>query len=707
MLQVIPAPAFAEAVPWHLDGWKARAVVEIPEPLLEHGVDTAGVKVLCQGRTKLDGSDYRVLDLAGKPVLFQLVYHDAARYSLISFHAGNPRQQYFVYFDNPEAMRSGRQIVADSAPGSGPPRGEWVPRYGLVFATVQRPDGKNPETCEELAKLIAGSRAMYGARYQRRIADGYNPFGPSDYYISVYRGWIRIPKAGKYWFCAASNEASFSFVDGRKLVHWPGRHTADRGARGEKNAVVELTEGFHYIEYYQEEVMLQQMAFLGWRPLASDGPFSAIPESVYTAPHAAVIMRYESHGGMLAAFEPEILDSIWPVQRHEGQYTRLQFKVATASAQAGDATCKWDFGDGQTATGSSIEHVYVKLGRYPVTLTITGPQGSGTALWPLEVYEIQHVYDQMKEGSPADYVKLVKTYERARLDAGALKELAHLLAESEQPAAALEAGKEFINRFADKNPQLVPNVQLLMAECALQLDPRGVDEAIANYQALVTADISPDKKIDALARLIQLLGIERKLPEKAEELLSQAETIAREARKDEPTLAAYRRALIACGDVRLWSGKRDGALELYRRAEAVSKQVILPQVRAARIGSYPDSIRGCIIAANYDAALDIVEQWGETFPTEKAKGHTFFWRGKLLALCARHEEAVRCLKQCVELAIGADFETEAYWLLAQSLEQLGRSSEAQRELGRLAACGIDDNFTRMARQKLNQPLGKN
>jgi hypothetical protein len=42
---------------WHLPGWQARAVVEIPKPLTEPGVDTAGVKVLCQGRAKPDGRD--------------------------------------------------------------------------------------------------------------------------------------------------------------------------------------------------------------------------------------------------------------------------------------------------------------------------------------------------------------------------------------------------------------------------------------------------------------------------------------------------------------------------------------------------------------------------------------------------------------------------------------------------------------------------
>src|SRR5262249_24829733 len=159
-----------------------------------------------------------------------------------------------------KAERAAEQIVIDPKPGAGPPRGSWVPRYGLVLETIERPKGDNPNTIDDMAKLIAGSKAKHGARYQRRISDGYNPFGPSDYYISIYRGWINIPKAGKYQFCTISNEASFSFLDGKELVHWPGRHTVERGIHGEKNAAVELTAGLHYIEYYHEEVTLEQMA---------------------------------------------------------------------------------------------------------------------------------------------------------------------------------------------------------------------------------------------------------------------------------------------------------------------------------------------------------------------------------------------------------------------------------------------------------------
>ena len=695
---LLAADAWA-ADPWHLPGWQARAIVEIPRPLAEPGVDTAGVKVICQGRAKPDGSDYRVLDAAGKPVPFQLTFHDAARYSLISFRVENPGKRFYIYFQNPQASRAAEQVAAYPPPGSGPPKGSWVPHYGMVLETLQRPEGENPQTIADMTKLIAGSKTKYGARYQQRIADGYNSFGPSDYYISLYRGWINIPRAGKYQFCTISNEASFSFIDGKELVHWPGRHTVERGIHGEKNASVELTAGLHYVEYYHEEVTLDQMAYLGWRPSADTGPFSAIPESVYTAPHAAVVKSYENPQGPLLYFGPAIADSLWPVERHEGQYTRCRFQVGDASKLAAGTVYTWNFGDGQSATGADVDHVYLAMGKYTVALTAQVPQGAASVSWPLEVFEIEHVTEDFKEGRLADYAKLVKRYDRTKLDATHLKELAHLLAESDDPATALTVGKEWMDRFAAREPKLHVAVRRLMADCAVRLGQGSLDEAIANYQASLTAETPAVERFDVLARLVRLIGIERGMPDKAAEVVAQIEETARSAKMDDETRRAYRRAMIASGDVLLWHGKVDGARKLYQQAEKEGP-FIPSQVHSARVGSYPNSIRELIGTNHLGAALDIVNQWEETFPTEKLSGQTFFWRGKLLSLRGQPRDAARYLARSVGLATGAVFESEARWLLAQALEQLGKPEEAKKELAKLVAAGSTDEFARQAKAKL-------
>jgi tetratricopeptide (TPR) repeat protein len=701
VLLVIAAacPCLRAAEAWHLPGWNARAVVEVGKNSPDAGCDTCGVKVLCAGRANPNGSDYRVLDGAGKPLPFQLCFHDSERYSLISFKCDNPRGKYFVYFDNPKAARAAEQVADHPAPGAGPPKGAWVPKFGFVLQTIERPRGDNPRKIEEMAALIKDSKAKHGARYQRRIAEGYNPFGPSDYYISLYRGWVRVEKAGKYQFCTVSNEASFSFLDGKELVHWPGRHTVERGIRGEVNALVELTAGLHYLEYYHEEVTLDQMAFLGWRPSGDEGPFGPIPESFYTAPHEGVVRAYEGPKGPLAVFEPAIADSVWPAERSEGQYTRVVFE-ALPGLPAG-TTYEWDFGDGQKAAGAKVEHVYLTLGTHPVRLTATSGKDQFTARWPLVVFEIEHVTDQFKEGRPKDYARLARGYDRARLGADALKELAYLLAESEDFAEAVKVGQKYVKRFREGgNPLHSARVRRLLADCALRSGEGDVDLAIKSYQASLVKEVPATEKIEVLGRLIRLVGIDRKEPDKVPAILEQVEKLAQQEKLDEDGRKAYRHALAAAGDVRLWSNRRTEAQKLYARAEKLLPRPIPAQVRAARIGAYPNSLREYVAAGNYGAALDLVEQWDDLFPTDKLNGHTLYWRGKVLALRGQPREAVRYLDRAVRLAAGAGFETEARWLLAEALEQLGRKDEARKELAKLLATGLSDEHTKKAREKL-------
>ena len=109
LVLLLTGPLYA-AEPWHLPGWTARAAVEVTKPAADRAVDCASVKVLLHGRGKPDGADIRVLDAAGKPVPFQVTFHEPARYALLTFKCADPKARYFVYFGNPAAAggRAGR-----------------------------------------------------------------------------------------------------------------------------------------------------------------------------------------------------------------------------------------------------------------------------------------------------------------------------------------------------------------------------------------------------------------------------------------------------------------------------------------------------------------------------------------------------------------------------------------------------------------------
>jgi tetratricopeptide (TPR) repeat protein len=617
-------------------------------------------------------------------------FHDAARYSILSFRATDTNRTYYVYSGNPGAARAAEQVAFDARLGAGPPQAPWVPRAGLVLTTLRRPEGANPMTSDEMAKLIAGSPTAYGARFQRRIADGYNPFGPSDMYMSVYRGWIRIPKAGRYEFCTASNEGSFSFLDGKELVHWPGRHTEERGRLGEFHAAIELAAGPHYIEYYHEEVYLQQMAFLGWRPPGAER-FVGIPESLFTAPHGGEVLAYETPSGAAPRFEPVLMDSIWPETRSEGQYTRWAFRLAPALAAQANAS--WDFGDGQTSgDGMNARHVYLNAGHYPVRLTI----GRTIVEWPLDVYELQHLTAQARQGNMGEYLTAARGYDRSRLDADGLRSWAHLLADAQKPEEALKAANEFLSRFGSAPSGVVMEVRRLASDCQLALGVGNADDAVAGFEATLASDLPLADKFKASARLILALGVERNWADRATNVFARVEQLTRDARIDAETQKAWRGVVIAAGDVELGRGRINAAQDYYRRAEKLREEFVPPQVRAARIGAWPDGVRQYLKKRDYAGALTSVDRWEDAFPLDKVRGETFFWRGKALLLSGQAAEAERPLSRAVELGLGAPFETEARWLRAGALDKLGRTEEARKELRRLLSTGLRDTYTDQA-----------
>ena len=155
---------------------------------------------------------------------------------MLAFQAKVRDARYYVYYNNPNAEK-----LKDG----------WYPECGMFFVTMRksRPNF-HPQNWEEMEQLIEESVELDGGRFQKRISDGYNPFGLSDGYLSIYKGYISIPEAGKYGFATVSDDASFLFIDGNFVVAWPGQHTYRGGERGEHNGEIELESGLHYIEYY-------------------------------------------------------------------------------------------------------------------------------------------------------------------------------------------------------------------------------------------------------------------------------------------------------------------------------------------------------------------------------------------------------------------------------------------------------------------------
>jgi hypothetical protein len=691
---------------WHADGWARRAVVTVTE-LGAAGVDVAAIRIDHAGQAASDAADYRIFDEAGKPVPYEVTFHDPKRFSLISLRATAAGQKFFIYYAKPGTSRDPMRTL-DSAPASGPPQpgpaaGGWVPHAGLVFATLRRQhEIENPMTVPQMLALIRSSPGPDGAQYETNISSSFNPFGDSDYYISVYHGWIHIPVACEYGFCTASNEASFSFIDGKDLVHWPGRHTEKRGARGEYNATVTLAAGPHYVEYLHEEVLLYQTAFLGWKPPGADR-FDAVPDALYKQPHRATVARYEAAGGQrTVTINPQLVDNVWPKRSSLGQFTRYHF-IANPGIESPDLAgwqVTWDFGDGVSVAAPAADHVYLHTADYTVALHAAGPQGQKVDLtWPLTVYPIEHLGGPYKDGKIGDYAPIVKSYDMAKLASPSLAELVRFLLESNEPGnpAAEQMAAALLNR-ADVDKGAKADGHLVLAGDA-GLRKTAWDNALTQEQASkaadhlrAAADLSddPSMKVNITARLVRVLGIERSDAEGAAAVYAEVMKLAKPAtpKTPRPSRAALRELNIAMGDGYLWAHQSGKAADAYKLAESLAEAPIPPSVRVSKLGAYPEALQQDFTAKQMDDAQELVNQWMDEFPSDQARGSALVWHAKLKQARGDYRASLRPLLLAINVAEGAEFEPEARWLLAQAYRELKDDAGYKAALKALVDSGL-------------------
>ena len=725
----------ADAPPWLAPGWTNRVLVQVidPTPDGEDDSDVAAAHIMHGGLAAPSADDYRVFNPEGKPVPYLVTFHDPRRDSLISFRwttansptrsSPGPKGYFSIYYGKRDAPRDPLRAILDERPGSGPPKpgpgaGGWTPRAGLVFATYRRPkDAPNPENPADMAKML--ERALPspdGAAHRTNISDSFNPFGDSDYFVSAYRGWITLPKAGKWGFCTASNEASFSYLDGKDLVHWPGRHTEDRGRFGEQNVMVEAAAGPHYVEYYMEEVLLYQLSFLGYKP-PGEAHYVGIPSSLFIQPRRAVIASVECLVGQNAeptlTLKPTLIDSVWPVGRPDTQYTRYAF-VADGGSNNGKLT-GWNltltFSDGVVEKSGVTQHVFLKNGEYTVRLQGTGPKGQNVDLtWPITVFPIEHLAAGYRNGKMPEALDVVKKYDPALLSTVNLCEAARFVRSAGDNESARKWAEIALTRKdLSEQDKAHMNLQVAMTQAlgesaisGMSKNPAEAAKVAENLRVGLALDPDPIRRMLAAARLIRVVGVEQSDVALAEKLYADAENDAKKVGIRDNMREAFRQATVAIGDVHLFALDVPKANEDYRVAENLVERPLPAAVRTAKVGSFPEAIEQQLQNKRPQMAMEVVKQWQNQIPSDQTRGASLFYLGKIEQMLSHPAAALRPLQLSIQLAQGAEFEAEARWLLAQTHLDLGDQNAHRLALIGLVKSGLDSPFRNKAMEVLGQ-----
>ncbi|MCX7702743.1 MAG: tetratricopeptide repeat protein [Planctomycetota bacterium] len=661
-LFVVPVMVFSSAdgfcSEWWNKEWRYRRSVKVEKR--ERQTDWVAVRFFALTEVKPDGSDIRVTDERGKEVSFYVVWAEPFSFVEVMFKAKGGVENYYVYYGNPNAQKS--PIVE-------------TPNVGLIMETRERPRGTS-NSWDEFKKLLEKSKKVYGRMLVPNIFSGHNPFGPSDYYITVYKGFLYAPEDGEYRIATNSDDSSFVFIDGSPVVSWPGVHGAS-AVWGERNGKIELKKGVHTIEYYHEDGEGAQVCVLGWwKP--KDEQVSLIPEWAFPSPGKASAGPLEIEGIELRIDVNARLVSEFATD--SGALLIAGDFKAHGEAKTGQITYKWDFGDGVTSQEQKVTHIFCVPDTYTVSIEIS--DGKEKFVGRIRHYVGYIFFYDEPQDKNNQYTNIIRSYPFDKLSTPALKNIASFADFLEDEPLRLRALEELIKR--KDLTQLRETLSFLRDAGRLFITVR------RDFESATMAF----KKIEELTKepwwvsqaKVGVADSYLYLKKDVDTALKMYEEVFEQFRQVSPGYAKVAR--IRIGDIMRLKGEYEKAKESYRMAKEMTASVSRTDEQTRRGAVILDS-SNYIERGLYQRALKEIENWEWQIPTDKLDTEYSIIRARALYILKRYEESLLELEGFVNVNEAKDcskkssFYPEALYGLGVVYHKMGKSNDAKILLERL------------------------
>jgi TolA-binding protein len=598
---------------WDKDYRCMRKVSVVKQYGRRPGDEAALVRFATNGLLKPDVSDIRVV-CGGKLVPYKIVRRGPGDQIALMFKVDyNDREKYEIYYGNPKAAK------ADFA---------WEPKRGLTLETRRYRGGGFNNWRQMQVALHRSKKYSYGRDLVGQVYHGHNPFGPSRNFVSVYKGWIWVRRAGKYDFMTSSASASFLHVDDKMVVQWPGWHRAV--ADGRRHKVISLKAGIHTFAYYHAQGGANPIMVAAWRP---DGRKRAQPiePETFLPPLKTVLEEYRHYNEDFAiGFDwrnsaETVLD--------KSAVVTLRFYDRSFPHSSAKSRREWDFGDGTTSKEFSPAHTFLLTGDY--TVTLKSFRGGKTYECKQKVHVAENWAKQHLERpeKPKQAVRRIKGYDFDALSARALYGALLLFRKVENSKDFMLAGKVLIRKL----PEL-PEAE--MVEAAILLATAWRDEAKSPGMAVRILALAERKlkgannraRVAVMAGDIKFFQLESPTTAKA---------VYEHVIKDYAKSTEYvRMSTMRLGDIARQLGQTAEARYHYRKA-ALKKPKSTPgreaMTRALRALETEDLLR----RRDLDAAEEKLHLWQWQEPEDKLHGHWSALMVRLSVSRKKWKEAIR------------------------------------------------------------------
>ena len=592
-----PGEVAGQVTSWWKGEWKFRRLVTIDEkPTKLPGSDVAVVQFPTHGAMTGDGRDVRVIAANRRLMPHRVLQIGPGDLCRIAFAVDKATSQYAVYYGNPKGKRH--------------TEAEWQPQRGLLLETRKWPGGNLNRFNRVRATMFVRATQIQGRDFVPEIFWGVNRFAPTGDECNYYIGWLVCKEAGEYQFSTTSNDASFLTINGKMVVQWPGRHGAQHDARHMRK--LRLTPGLHKIEYYHVNVGRHGLAVAAWKP-PSAKRIRKIPADAFAPVFTGKLGKLDERRKHRTA------DFRW---KHDGEaffrniyVQRFRFR-ANVPQTIRPSTVQWDFGDGITAEGPDVRHIYLSTGERKVTMRFE---------WTGQKYTITNTVAVQRDWAAQANHRLI-----------GLRRIFEQVVEydwSRMSGADLKIAIQLFEKL-DKTDELL-NV------CSTVVSSPAASEGARAEATLLAADLYVEKRNKPDAAIALLAGVARRTKDPATRtriLLRHARVLIDAVGDPKATDAAEklftevrrsREALAGLGDV--WRRRGDGekARGFYQKAADIPIFKRNHTQNVVRIGVLARYVDEYVRTGAWKDARRFLTDWEWEYPLERLRGYSTLLRVKM------------------------------------------------------------------------------
>jgi TolA-binding protein len=612
--------------------------------------DVLAVDFLTTGFAKPDGSDIRVFAGAqGRRTQFKVMMMGPGDRVRVAIRISPGVREYHVCYGGPR----------------NPVPSRWEPEVGLILET-RKFNGGNVRNPKQMNALVKASGPSFGKWFVPRVFQGYNLFGPSEAYVSIYSGTLHVPKPGDYQFATTSDDASYMVVAGKVAASKPrwGRGPADARFSGKPMA---LKAGAHAFTYYHVEGTHMQFCVAAWKPPGDK--FHLIPASAFPGVFTGKLTGLKVSGApipidLLCHAAGEVL-----YEKHH--LYKVKFYDASLGLPALRYKTRWFFGDGTSSDDRNPAHIYFRPGEYTVTLAMVRGRSAVRIRQKIVVgSDWEHQGQRRKHDTAAKYYELVKDYDY----------------KSMRPASG-DAALEF---FATMGKDL----EIMKAAAGLLTqDDELVRKNVYRYAVLLGERLRDIKHLPAEALLVFRAAVRREADEVKKARLTRriGDTLLYVMNKPDEALAEYRIVLdrygklkdnvvrlaqIRVGDAQKARGAYKEALAAYEKAHKMKAYQRTHAIDSTRRGAFAQSIEGYLARKQFGQAQELLDFWGWEHPVDRLRGEWSTMAVRVGLAKGETGTAIREALDCANANKGGPYADRLLLMAAKAMADAGREKEA-------------------------------